>query len=296
MTATPATANIPWRPGSSNRYLYIGLAVSLLVHGGLLALRFHAPPPQPVQRNPGLEIVLLNARGTEKPLAPSVLAQTDMDGGGSHDEGVARSPLPPSATEWSVIPPATETARRQELEARQRELLTRLRAAQEAILATEGSGDAVEPRPGTRPDSQTAQALLAQQVAAVSQRIQDYNRQPRRHFFAPSASAWRYAEYVEAWRERVEQIGNAHYPEAARGRYYGSVRVTVFVTADGGVEKLEFDAPSEYAVLNDAVRDIVRRAAPFPAFPAAIRRDTDIIAITRTWHFQNDAISTETSP
>lgn len=297
MTLTTAKPNLPWREAASHRYLYYGLAVSVLVHSGLLALRFQAPPAAPALRDPGLEVVLLNTRSTEQPLAPTVLAQTDMDGGGSHDTGVARSPLPPSSTDLSAIPNAlTESTRQEELEARQRELLSQLRAAQAAVLAAKGRDDALAPRSGTRPDAQSEHAQLAQQIAAVSQRIHDYNRQPRRHFFAPSASAWRYAEYVEAWRERVEQIGNAHYPEAARGRYYGTVQVTVFIHADGSVEKLEFDAPSEHAVLNAAVRDIVRRAAPFPVFPDAIRRDTDILAITRTWHFQNDAISTEISP
>src|SRR5690606_37558210 len=146
------------------------------------------------------------------------------------------------------------------------------------------------------PDSASVQPTLAQQVAAISERIQDYNRQPRRHYFAPSASAWVYADYVEHWRNRVEEFGNAHYPDAARGRYYGSLRMTVFVRADGSVEKIEFDQPSEHDVLNQAARNIVLQAAPFAPFPDAIQRDTDIIAITRTWHFQNDAISTEISP
>ena len=38
-------------------------------------------------------------------------------------------------------------------------------------------------------------------------------------------------------------------------------------------------------VLDDAARRIVEMAAPYPPFPDAIRRDTDILEITRTWSF-----------
>lgn len=285
------------RISAGNRYLYIGIAASVLLHAGVLALRFQAPQSDTAVRDIGLEVVLLNARSDERPKDPQVLAQVDMEGGGAEDAGVARSPLPPTPASTTVIPLDVQHARQQQLEAQQRELLVRLRALQAAAQGVSGeAGEADRALAGVRPDHAPAQPTLAQQVAAISERIEDYNRQPRRHFFAPSASSWVYAEYVEQWRNRVEDFGNAHYPDGARGRYYGSLRMTVFVRTDGSVEKIEFDQPSAHAILNQAARDIVLKAAPFPPFPEAVRRDTDIIAITRTWHFQNDALSTEISP
>ncbi|MDO9242358.1 MAG: energy transducer TonB, partial [Rhodocyclaceae bacterium] len=38
-------------------------------------------------------------------------------------------------------------------------------------------------------------------------------------------------------------------------------------------------------VLDEAARRIVRLAAPYAVFPEAVRRDTDILEITRTWSF-----------
>jgi protein TonB len=38
-------------------------------------------------------------------------------------------------------------------------------------------------------------------------------------------------------------------------------------------------------VLDDAARRIVEMAGPYSPFPEAIRRDTDVIEITRTWSF-----------
>lgn len=271
------------------------MAASLLVHACLLALRFHAPPVPDRPPVSSIEVVLLNARTDTEPVRATALAQASMDGGGDSDEGLARSPLPPSPSLDSVVPTATPEQRVQELEARQRDMMARL-ASQYAALAQARAQDAAPDgtsAPALPDDTEQTLALLAQQYAAVSQRVEDYNRRPRRHFFAPSASAVPFAHYVEDWRQRVESIGNQYYPEAARGRVYGSLRMTVFVRADGSVEEIVFDAPSEHAILNDAARDIVRKAAPFAPFPDEVRREADIIAITRTWHFQNDAISTE---
>lgn len=277
----------------ARRHLAIGVAVSLAVHALVLALRFQGVEAPPARADdPRLDVVLLNTLTQDTPVEPTVLAQVDMDGGGTHEAGAARSPLPAETGETQVLL-AREQARLRELEALQRDLMVALRS-HHARMAEQQSGagggeaaafDGVDP---------TTLAQLAQQYAAISARVEDYNRQPRRHYFAPSASAWPYAEYVETWRERIEEVGNREYPEAARGRYYGSLRMTVFVRADGSVEGMEIDQPSPHAVLNDAARAIVLRAAPFAPFPDAVRRDTDVIAITRTWHFRNDALTTET--
>ncbi|TSH88962.1 energy transducer TonB [Verticiella sediminum] len=279
----------PHWPAAARRYLYIGVAVSLAVHILVLALRFHAPAAPRSPADARLDVVLLNTLTQDKPVEPTVLAQADMDGGGEHSAGAARSPLPAQAEETRILL-AREQTRQQELEALQRDLMVALRA---------GYAQAAEQRAGAGGGASSAEgqddatmAQLAQQYAAIAARIEAYNRQPRRHYFAPSASAWPYAAYVEAWRERVEEVGNREYPEAARGRLYGSLRMTVFVRADGSVESMVIDQPSEHAVLNEAARDIVERAAPFAPFPDAVRQDTDVIAITRTWHFQNDAVTT----
>ena len=56
-------------------------------------------------------------------------------------------------------------------------------------------------------------------------------------------------------------------------------------------------SPSRYRIyeqlMDEAARQSVRLSAPFQPFPAAIRRDTDILHITRTWHFRNGAVSSE---
>ena len=36
----------------------------------------------------------------------------------------------------------------------------------------------------------------------------------------------------------------------------------------------------------DLVMRIVRLAAPYAAFPAELRSDTDVLVVTRTWYFE----------
>jgi len=44
--------------------------------------------------------------------------------------------------------------------------------------------------------------------------------------------------------------------------------------------------------LDYAARRIVQMASPYAPFPPDIKRDTDILEITRTWHFtQGDQLS-----
>ena len=50
---------------------------------------------------------------------------------------------------------------------------------------------------------------------------------------------------------------------------------------------MDISRSSGKKLLDDAARRIVQMAAPYAVFPEAIRRDTDVIEITRTWTFTN---------
>ena len=110
-----------------------------------------------------------------------------------------------------------------------------------------------------------------------------------------SAEEYRFARYVEDWRLKVERIGNLNYPEAARmNKLYGNLILTVSIRADGSVEKVVIDRTSGQRVLDAAASRIVEMAAPYSPFPPDIKRDTDILDITRTWTFRRgDELSSE---
>ena len=108
------------------------------------------------------------------------------------------------------------------------------------------------------------------------------------------AEEYRFARYIEDWRAKVERLGTLNYPEAARGKLYGSLVLTVALTADGAVKGIEINRSSGHKILDEAARRIVQMGSPYAVFPAEIRRDTDILEITRTWFFtQGDTVQAQ---
>ena len=63
--------------------------------------------------------------------------------------------------------------------------------------------------------------------------------------------------------------------------------MTVAIRADGSVESVTFVRSSGVPELDAAVRRMVARLAPYPAFPPALSRDYDVVEIRRTWYFDN---------
>ena len=79
--------------------LHWALLVSLVVHGGLLTLRFVDPDRfQRIFQDTPLEVILVNARSTEPPTKAQAIAQANLAGGGEAAAGRATSPLPPAPT------------------------------------------------------------------------------------------------------------------------------------------------------------------------------------------------------
>jgi len=271
----------------------LALLLSVCVHALLLAWRLQAPAT--VAHESPLEITLVNSRSEQAPLKPQALAQQNLDGGGDRDRGMAASPLPRTAEGLADEAVLQALHRRQaELEAEQRRLLTQLESRDtvpQARPAPRLLGSSADPGDD---DREQESLVLNARIAALKARIARYNALPRQTFTAPSVRAADYAQYVEAWRQRIELIGTQHYPPEARGRIYGDLQLTVYIRRDGTLDHLEFDRPSPHAVLNSAARRIVELAAPFAPLPPELAARTDILAITRTWHFTRAGLDTDT--
>ncbi|ARP83734.1 energy transducer TonB [Bordetella genomosp. 8] len=275
----------------AQHHLWLALAISLIVHAAILAVRF-APPRTPRPPAQSLEIILVNAKTDTAPVKAEARAQANVEGGGDAEKGMAQSPLPQSGEAPSAVVLEAMRKRQASLEETQQRLLSQLQASSQ-VSPPHQSGEPVPDAstPG-REDQDQDSVLQNAQVAALAARVQAYNKRPRRTFVAPSAEASRYAQYLDGWRSRIEAVGTQNYPEEARGKLYGTLRMTVYVRADGSVADVEIDTPSQYPVLNQAARRIVQLAAPFAPFPPDIARDTDVLAITRTWNFVNDTLET----
>lgn len=274
-------------------WLYIGLAISILVHATLLTLRFVAPSaPRPVAST--LEVTLVNTRTEAEPAQPLVLAQQNLNAGGElNRQTIASSPLPRTTAETADEIVLEALRKRQaELEARQEQLLTQLQAHQQTPDVRRP--DLLQQSEDPGEDNQSRDSvILSGRIAALKAQIERYNAQPRQQFIGPSAREASYARYVEAWRQNIELIGTTHYPPQARGKIYGSLQLTVHIRKDGSLDRIDIDTPSSEPILNLAARRIVQLAAPFAPLPPDVAKDADILAITRTWHFTNDQLTTQ---
>jgi periplasmic protein TonB len=278
----------------ADKALVMALTVSVGLHMTVLAVRFVDPEFLRVRStDPPLEIILVNAKSDTRPGKAEALAQANLDGGGSHDAGRRSSPLPNSLQMRDGD--ALDSARRlvEQLEEEQKKLLTALKDSLQMRPLQRKETAADSPQPGSSEDETKQQLARAQ--AEIAKQISDYQKRPRKHHFMPSTSEYRYARYVEDWRSRVEKIGNDHYPDEARGKVYGTLRMTVAVRKDGSLVEATLEQSSGSPVLDRAARRIVNMAAPYPPFPPEIARDTDVLEITRTWIFTNDQLSTRTS-
>ena len=94
------------------------------------------------------------------------------------------------------------------------------------------------------------------------------------------------AYYLDAWRRKVERIGQVNYPQEARERQlYGTLRLLVSIEPDGALRDVRLLASSGHDVLDEAAIRIVRLAAPFAPLPPAME-DLELLEIDRTWRFQ----------
>lgn len=275
----------------TDKPLVVALTVSIGLHISVLAIRFVDPELLRVRSSdPPLDIILVNAKSETRPGKPEALAQANLDGGGTSERGRRTSPLPNSfeARDGDALQEARKAVL--QLEEEQKRLLAALKDSLQ-LRPSPRRDSAAEAEHAGALDEETKQRLARSQ-AEIAKQISDYQKRPRKHHYMPSTSEYRYARYFEDWRARVEKIGNENYPPEARGRYYGSLRMTVAIRKDGSVVDTVLEKSSGSAVLDRAARRIVMQAAPYPPFPPDIAKDTDILEITRTWIFTNDQLAT----
>ncbi len=280
------------------RLLQWALAISILLHATALALQFKVPQRLGWKASQStMEVVLVNAKSREAPTRATALAQANLDRGGNVDENRrAATPLPVTEPRNPGRDLAEAQRRVRELEAQQKRLLTQARKAKTRVQNTPpraAAGDEQANKPSGRDLADMALATMRLQ-AQIDKQVEEYQKRPRKKFIGANAAEYRFAQYEEDWRVKVERVGTLNYPQEARGKMYGNLRMTVAIRPDGSVESVELDRSSGLKVLDDAAFRIVRMAARYAPFPPDIRKEYDLLVITRTWFFgQGDKLWTE---
>ena len=282
-----------WDELPAGKNLWLGLGVSLLLHAIVLALNFKFPDASRAFQDKALDIILVNSKSARKPSQAQALAQANLDGGGNSEQNRrTRTPLPASAKQQSGDDLEQMETRAQALETQQQRLLAQ--AKSKGFLAR--TGKEVQPDPAHVPSGRdlASNALaMARLEGEIARDTEEYNKRPRVKQLGASVQEYRFAQYIEDWRIKVERVGTLNYPEAAKGKLYGSLRLSVRIRNDGSVESVEIGRSSGHRILDDAARRIVTMAGPYAAFPPEIRRDFEILEITRIWNFTNNRLETK---
>jgi len=233
-----------------------------------------------------MDVVLVNSKSATRPVKADALAQANLDGGGNTDQKLrAATPLPALEERDPSRELKAAENRVKQLETEAHELMTRMKSKAavtqaEVTLPSSAQGDA-EAR-----DLVEKSLEIERLEAQIKREYQAYQERPKRKFVGARAQEYRFAQYVDTWRQRIERVGNLNYPEEAKVRkLYGRLQLTVAIRANGEVESVEVNRSSGHKILDQAAIRIVRLAAPFAPFPDNIRVDTDILHITRTWTF-----------
>lgn len=231
-----------------------------------------------------LQVVLVNSKSQTRPDKADALAQANLDGGGNTAEDrQAKTSLPTISDDQQFTP--EQVARRvAELEQESKRLMTRVK------------GDYTVAQPAPKKDQTSANRSgddlvqrsleIARLEAQISKNTDAYQKLPRRKFIGARTQEYRFAQYIEDWRIKVERIGNLNYPEEARRQQiYGKLQLSVSIRANGSLESIEVSRSSGQRILDAAAMRIVKLAAPYSPLPPEITKDTDILTIVRTWTF-----------
>ncbi|VAX06516.1 TonB protein [hydrothermal vent metagenome] len=269
----------------------------------ILGVGFTFTSPSPPSATSTLEIMVVhNARKPKEPEKADFLAPVSQEGSGNQEEVIkpTMQPIPQSTPD--LIPEPLIPTPTLEPEPAPAAAPTQEPAPPppQKIIAATTSPKQLTPPPEQQPLVKKRKRLSAAQLltstnleikrlsAELDLKTQRFAKRPRRKAINASTKEYKYAAYLGAWRRKIERIGNINYPdEARRQKLYGNLVLHVAVQADGSVKKngIQLLHSSGHKVLDDAAIRIVRMAAPYAPFPANIRKETDILDITRTWRF-----------
>lgn len=268
--------------------MQVAVVASITFHSlAIVGLGFKLPQISGMQAPHNvMDVVLVNSRSATKPEKADALAQSNLDGGGNTDQKLrAASPFPTVDNRDPSRELKAAQSRVRQLETEAKELMTRMKSSAQ-VTTVEVAPKGV-PRTDAEARDLVEKSLEIERLEAQIRRNQQlYQERPKRKFVGARAQEYRFAQYVDSWRQKIERIGNLNYPaEAKTRRLYGSLQLTVAIKADGEVEAVEVNRSSGHKVLDQAAIRIVRLASPFERFPDNIRADTDILHITRTWTF-----------
>lgn len=267
--------------------LQIALGLSVMAHAVLLTVHFVDPESfDRVFQEPPLEVILVNAKSTERPSKAKAVAQASLAGGGDLDKGRATSPLPSSA--FTAIGDSTEEAQRQ-VEAMQAQQMLLMAQVKRQLAAMPLPDPRHQGKPLVNAAREEKRRQLVELLAEIERRVNEENARPRKRYISPATREVAYATYVDTLRRRIEKRGTENFPEAAGRKLYGELVMMVTVNFDGRLLSTEIVQSSGDLTLDRRAQAIVRSIGSFGNFTGPMRRLTDQIALPSRFKFTREA-------
>jgi periplasmic protein TonB len=232
-----------------------------------------------------LEVILVNSRSGEAPVKAQAIAQASLAGGGEAQAGRATSPLPPSA-QTEVGESNDEAHKRiEQLQDTQQQLLAQIRRELALLPAPDPQREQGNPNEQSQEEHRRQ---LINLLAEIEKRINEENARPKKRYISPATREEVYAMYYDNLRRKIEDRGTRNFPENAGKKLYGELTMNVTVDSEGRVVDTEVVRPSDSKLLDRRAVAIVRAAAPFGRFNAAMRQHADQIVITSRFKFTRE--------
>jgi protein TonB len=285
------TLDRPARPPKISDKDRLGMTFFLaaIFHGILiLGITFAVVPAAENKTLPTLDIILVQTQKPSEAKDAKYLAQISQQGGGNSEEKARPRDIFTAPTMAQDPGLALQTQQQQSRQSQ---------TEQVAMLHQEDSDfSIVTDKQQTKPDEvtinqqqstnkNTKAARLAQEISNI---IENRAEKPKVKYMNTSTKEFIPARYMREWINRVERVGNLNYPDQARRqKLSGTLILDVAINSDGELVNIDLRQSSGHKLLDDAAQRIVKLAAPYSPFPAKLKKEADIIHITRSWEFMS---------
>ena len=285
--------NQPVRPPkiTDNDRLGMTFFLAALLHGILiLGITFSLLPDNEEKAAPTLDIILVQTQNPSEAEDAKYLAQISQQGGGNSEKKSRPRDL---FTAPSLAKEPGQALQTQQQASRKKQ------AEKVSMLHQDQSSYSIETQEKqTNPDDATIKqqqstsknTKTARLVQEISNIIEHQIERPKVKYMNSSTKEFLPARYMREWINRVERIGNLNYPDQARrDKLSGTLILDVTINADGQLMNIDLRQSSGHKILDDAAIRIVRLAAPYSAFPDKLKKEADVIHITRSWEFMSNS-------
>lgn len=283
-----------WSAAAARDRLSSTAFLAALFHGILiLGITFSAPAIKQDDLNSSMDVVLVTTDRSDRiaPESAILLAQQNLAGAGNAaaDAVVRTSPgqtLP--ADRLGPVQEGGETSVQRGAFQPFRDA-TPVLLSQDSLRQVADTGDP-EQVPQAEQSMLPADHNTADLVARFDTQTAIPDAQPRELLISANTRESRIASYLNIWKRKVETVGTRHFPFETRDFSNDNYPVLeVAINADGGLREVVVRTSSGQRDLDQAAMDILRMAAPFEPFPAALRSDYDVLRFAYEWRFSDGA-------